>query len=145
MTSTAVGPVMMICNAADRCTVDCDAKEPHALGYGRARWVATTKQVFAITENRALLEGEVAIDRLRRFETLEAAVVWIVNMFRRRKYPTTREGFLRRLDTAGYSVTPGQSERVRGCLMRVGRHLKTCDSIRGGMTGGDTQMGEVLP
>lgn len=106
-------------------------------GYGRARWVPVTKQVFGITENRELQPGEIPIDRLMKFESISAAVIWLTDMFRRRKYPSQREAFLRRLETAKYSTTPGYADRVRGCLMRVWHHLKHCNT-RGGLSSGTT-------
>lgn len=106
-------------------------------GYGRARWVPVTKQVFGITENRKLQPGEIPIDRLMKFESIAVAVIWLTDMFRRRKYPTQRDAFLRRLETAKYSTTPGHADLVRGCLMRVGRHLKHCNT-RGGVSSGIT-------
>ena len=96
-------------------------------GYGSARWVEHTRQVFGITENRKRKKGERPVDLLRRFDSVGDAVAVVLQTFRKRHYPTDLPGFLARFDDAGYSKDKGQGERIAGTLKRVRKGLEKCE------------------
>lgn len=96
-------------------------------GYGTAAWVTRTRQVFGLTENRALKPGERPIDRLLKFDRLEDAVKALLTTFRKRNFPTDPVAFVKRLDTAGYHATEDYTERLAGTLDRVNKNLLQCE------------------